>query len=219
MKIEETEYELPAGTIAFIPRGVANSYGTPKKGLWEFYWIHPCGSAANGLLDAVTRRGSFVKKFNADRDYAQRIEKLISLCTERTDDTSLYLSQKLSELLHFAALDLCAGPKSVSLSTNVISYIEQHYNEPLKLEDIAGTLFVSTAHLIRIFKKENGCTPHQYLLKYRLLSAAELLKYSELQIKEIAAQVGFSSSSHFSSCFYKRYGCTPMQYQEQFFIK
>ena len=219
MEIEGLPYELPAGTIAFIPRNVANRYGTPKGGLWEFYWLHPCGSAANSFLDAVTRRGSFLKRFSTDRDYAPRMEKLLSLCTERTDDTSLYLSQKLSELLHLAALDLCAKPKSVSLSTHVISYIEQHYDEPVKVEDIAGTLFISSAHLIRIYKKEHGCTPHQYLLRYRLLSAAELLKFSELQVKEIAAQVGFSSSSHFSSCFYKRYGCTPLQYQEQASIK
>lgn len=35
--LEGREYNLTAGTIAFIPRGLPNSYFTPKDGLWEFY--------------------------------------------------------------------------------------------------------------------------------------------------------------------------------------
>lgn len=219
MKLKGVDYDLPAGTVAFLPRGVPCSYGTPRNGLWEFYWIHPEETMANEFLDALSRRCSFLEKFNVDHDYARRMEKLLSLCQKHTDDSSLAISQKLSELLHLIAFDLCEKPQSASLSNRVISYIEQHYDEALRIEDIAASLFVSTAHLTRTFKRENGCTPHQYLIKYRLLSAAELLKFSELQVKEIAAQVGFSSSSHFSSCFYKRYGCTPMQYQEQAFGK
>lgn len=215
MKLEDTDYDLPAGTVAFIPRNVPCSYGTPKDGLWEFYWVHPGETVANEFLDAIARRCFFLREFNSDHDYAQRMEKLLSLCQKHTDDSSLTISQKLSELLHLIAFDLCEKPQSVSLSNHVISYIEQHYDEPLRIEDIAGSLFISTAHLTRIFKRENGCTPHQYLMKYRLLSAAELLKFSELQVKEIASLVGFSSSSHFISSFTKRYGCTPVQYQEQ----
>ncbi len=215
MKLNGTDYDLPAGTVAFLPRDVPCSYGTPQNGLWEFYWLHPGERMANEFLDAVACRCFFLKEFNLDHDYAQRMEKLLSLCQKHTGGSSLAISQKLSELLHLIAFDLCEQPQSVSLSNRVISYIEQHYDEALRIEDIAASLFVSTAHLTRTFKQENGCTPHQYLMKYRLLSAAELLKFSGLQVKEVASMVGFSSSSHFISCFTKRYGCTPAQYQEQ----
>ena len=215
MTLEGTEYDLPAGTVAFIPRNVPNSYGTPSGKIWEFFWMHPTGIVANEFLDAVARRCFFVREFNADHDFSKRMEKLLSLCQTYTDNSPLKISQKVSELLHLIAFDLCEKPQSESLSAQVISFLEQHYEEPVRIEDIAGSLFVSTAHLTRVFKKENGCTPHQYLMRYRLLTAAELLKFSELQVQEIADRVGFSSSSHFISAFLKRYGCTPVQYQEQ----
>lgn len=215
MTVDGSSYRLPAGTVGFIPRDVPNSYGTPKSGLWEFYWLHPCGTACNGFLDALARKGAFTGKIDPDRFYERRIEKLMNLCADHTELSPLLISQQLGELLHLTAIDLSLGQTARPLSSHVISYIEQHYSEPIRLEQLAASLFISPAHLIRVFKKENGCTPHQYLLTYRLLMAAQLLKYSDLRVQEIAARVGFSSSSHFGSCFYKRYGCTPVQYQEQ----
>ena len=83
------------------------------------------------------------------------------------------------------------------------------------IEANAQALFVSTAHFIRAFKKETGLTPHQYLNRYRLVVATQLLEYSDRRVEEIAAEVGFSSSSHFISSFRRQYGCTPLHYREQ----
>ena len=212
MKINDTHYSLPAGTVALIPRDVPHSYGTPDNGLWEFYWLHPSGELSNKFLDSVAQRGIYVQKIDNHNNYSGHFERLITICTEHAYGAALYISKEVSTLLHMAATDLYAKPRSVSLSADVIAYIEQHYMESLKLEDLAYSLFVSVAHLIRVFKQENGCTPHQYLIKYRLLTAAQLLKFSDLRVDEIAERVGFSSASHFISSFKREYGCTPTEY-------
>lgn len=214
LRLKSREYSLTAGTVAFIPRGVPHSYFTPKDGLWEFYWMHPSGEAAAGFLNTVSKRGEFIAEFEPGYGYSQRMETLMALCTQHEPDFEWRVSEQVSALLHRMAVGLCAKPSPRSLSSRAAAYMEQHFREPVTLDEIAQSLFVSTAHFIRAFKKETGITPHQYLTEHRLLFAAQLLEFGDSRVEEIAAQVGFSSSSLFISNFRRRYGCTPLQYRE-----
>ena len=214
MQVDGREYALPSGTVALIPRHTVGGYGTPTGGLWEFYWVHPRGDMANQFLDAVAAKGRLVNAGDPAHRYGERVERLMELCRQPAPDR-LHLSHQLSELLHLTAVDLQEAPPAPilsSLSSRATLYIEQHFQKSLTVEEVARSLYVSPAHLIRVFKKETGVTPHQYLLHYRLLSAVQLLQFSDLQVKEIAAAVGFSSASRFIEHFRRRYGCTPLQY-------
>ena len=211
MRVNEREYRLPAGTVAFIPRHSRNGYGTPPNGLWEFYWVHPRGALAEHFLDTLATKGILTGSADPTHRYGERVESLMSHCGQPLPDR-LKLSQDVGELLHLLAKDLQEASPSATISVRAIRYLEQRFWEPLVLEDVARSLFLSPAHLIRLFKKEVGCTPHQYLIHYRLVSATELLQFSDMQIQEIAAAVGFSSASHFIACFRQHYGCTPSQY-------
>lgn len=214
LRLGNKEYSLTAGSVALIPRGVPCSYFTPKDSLWEFYWMHPTGSAAKNFLDTVSKRGEFIAEFEPGYGYQQRMETLLTLCAKHEPDFEWRVSEKVSELLHRMAVSLLEKPSPRTLSSRAITYMEQHFREPVTLDEIAQSLFVSTAHFIRAFKKETGITPHQYLTEHRLLFAAQLLEYSDSRVEEVAAQVGFSSSSLFISNFRRRYGCTPLQYRE-----
>jgi len=216
MTINGSGFSLPHGSLAFIPRNTPNSYLTPKGGTWEFYWLHPCGHTSEAFLDSIAQRQVYLGRFNPENLYERRFDMLMKLCAM---NSPLYISQNLSELLHLVALDLLGGQERTSLAVRAIAYIEEHYREDLRLDELSNQLFISVAHLIRVFKRDNGCTPHQYLLTYRLMRAAQLLKYSDLQIQQIANSVGFSSPSHFGRCFFNHYGCTPLKYQKQFSIK
>lgn len=116
----------------------------------------------------------------------------------------------MSELLHRAAAELAAGgQESARVSERVIAYLERHYDRPLRLEEAANALYLSTAYMIRQFRKETGRTPHAYLNEYRLLRAEQLLQFTDWPIGEIAAQTGFSSASHFIRLFHESRGMTP----------
>ena len=215
LRLEGVEYSLPAGSIALVPRNRPNSYFTPAGGLWEFYWIHTSGGASTAFLDTLARKGVYVTEFEPEYDYAQQFEMLMQLCSEREQGFEWQISRQLSELLHRVAIQFCGQPSATSLSNRAIRLIRQHYKDSVTLDEIAQALFVSTAHFIRAFKKETGLTPHQYLNRYRLVVATQLLEYSDRRVEEIAAEVGFSSSSHFISSFHRQYGYTPLHYREQ----
>ena len=211
--INNKKYSLPAGSIALAPRNTEVSYCTPKGGLWEFYWIHP-SDTCNFFIDAICEKGNFVTQFDPSHNYRDRIEKLIRLISEKAADCELNISLEMSTILHYCAMDLDNKTRSVSLAERAYIHITQNFKEYFSLAALSGDLFVSTAHLIRSFKKKYGYTPHQFLISYRLSYSIELLKFGNMQIEEIASAVGFSSASHYISAFKEKYGCTPGQYNE-----
>lgn len=204
---------LRPGTLTIIPRGEPNAYGTPPGKVWEFYWIHPSGLAVP-FLDQLMNTGKLSVKLEAGYPYISQMEDILSLVSSPIGSNQWQLSQKLSSLLHHIAIQIGTEQAENTLSQKVIDYIENHIALDFTLDDLAQMLYVSTNHLIRVFRREMGCTPHWYLAQYRLMMAEQLLKFSSYPISEIAKQTGYSSSSHLISQFKQAHGCTPIQYRE-----
>jgi len=93
-------------------------------------------------------------------------------------------------------------------------FINEKYSENISVRDIASTIALSPSHFSRIFKKETGLTPQEYLIRVRLDRAKSFLMRSRKSVTEIALQCGFSSSAHFSSSFIKRFGKTPSEFKK-----
>ena len=92
-------------------------------------------------------------------------------------------------------------------------YIDCNITENLKISDIAQKFSFSNEHIIRIFKKNYGITPHQYILQSKIRLAMIMLKMTNSRIDEIAEQLGFSDSHHFSTQFKKLMGYKPSLYR------
>ena len=95
------------------------------------------------------------------------------------------------------------------LITSTLNYIDAHFSEPLSLESIAKTFFVSPCYLSHKFKNETGYTIKRYILNRKLGEAQSLLVFSDIPIKEIAAVCGYSNLQYFYSVFKKYVGNTP----------
>ncbi|MHC4885790.1 MAG: helix-turn-helix domain-containing protein [Planctomycetota bacterium] len=90
--------------------------------------------------------------------------------------------------------------------------IEQRYDEPLTLRDLARLASLSPGYLCRAFKRNFGTAPLAYQQELRLREAKRLLSTTNLRIAEVTAAVGFQSVYHFSRLFHKRVGCTASAY-------
>lgn len=94
----------------------------------------------------------------------------------------------------------------------IIDYFEDHYEEKVSLDQIAGNMYLSPFYISRIFKAETGDTPIHYLIDIRLEKAKELLTENrEMSIQEAAAQVGYDDAYHFSKLFKKKFGISPSE--------
>lgn len=98
-------------------------------------------------------------------------------------------------------------------------YIWKNYNKKIYLEDIADTLGVSQGHLSRTFRKDMGMSIHDYIQKFRVERAANLLKYSEADLTEISDYLCFHSQSYFGSVFKQYMHMTPKQYRDVYKTK
>lgn len=95
----------------------------------------------------------------------------------------------------------------------LLTYIHENYHEDLSLSSIASAAHISKSECQRTFLKFTHISPYQYLIRYRLQTAAALLKTTEKNISSIASCIGFSSVSSFTHYFKKQYGVTPSKYR------
>lgn len=86
------------------------------------------------------------------------------------------------------------------------------YAGPIKINQAARQLGVSNNHLARLFKKQYGLTPTQYITGLRVDKAAELLRQPETSILEVAYLTGFKSLSGFYKNFKDQTEYTPKEY-------
>lgn len=92
-------------------------------------------------------------------------------------------------------------------------YMNQEYQNPLRISRLAASLNISTDYFIRLFKTMMGLTPKQYLQNLRMQEAVSLMyREPDLPVSEIARRAGFDDVNYFSRCFKKMTGLTPTRY-------
>jgi len=96
----------------------------------------------------------------------------------------------------------------------IITYMYEHYDEKLKMKDVAKHFFVSEEHFSRMFKKSFGSNFISFLTRYRLHKAYEDIISSTNSIQDIAVKHGFPNVKSFISQFKGKYGDTPLQYRK-----
>ena len=109
------------------------------------------------------------------------------------------------------------GQSKIEMKNNRIAktvlYIRKHLNEAIELEKLAEISCLSKDHFIRLFKKELGTTPLQYINQKKIEKSQLLLITEEIAVKEIAFQLAFEDYSYFNRLFKKITGVTPQEYR------
>lgn len=93
-------------------------------------------------------------------------------------------------------------------------FIDQNFELPLSLEQLAGQAGVSETYFRREFKACFGLSPVAYIKKVRIENAKTYLTAGYYSVSEVAARCGFDNISYFSSEFHRVTGLTPKQYQK-----
>ena len=96
------------------------------------------------------------------------------------------------------------------------NFISSHLRKPFKVSEIGPAIGVNTSYLSKKFTEEEGITIIQYINRERCRHAANLLKYSDYEISQIAEYFCFSSQSHFGSQFKLYYNMSPGEYRRRY---
>lgn len=103
--------------------------------------------------------------------------------------------------------------KQTSVAVQVITYIQEYYAEPITLDSLAEVFNFSAYHLSSLFKEYTGMSPIDYLIRFRLELATELLMTTDASVGEISASVGYKDVYYFSRIFKKRKGESPAHFR------
>ncbi|MGI6109295.1 MAG: AraC family transcriptional regulator [Eubacteriaceae bacterium] len=95
-----------------------------------------------------------------------------------------------------------------------LTYIDEHYQERITLENIAASCWSGKTECCRIFKNIVHQSPVDYVNSRRIQASMSLLTDPALSVTEIAQSVGFSGSSYYSEVFKKENGMTPSSYRK-----
>lgn len=97
-----------------------------------------------------------------------------------------------------------------------VLFIQEHFSEPVTLNDIADSILVSKSECCRCFKRVLDMSPFEYLMKYRIMISARYIQEKPQEsISEIAETAGFNNTSYFNKIFRKFMGCTPSEYRRK----
>ncbi|MBU9674037.1 helix-turn-helix domain-containing protein [Planococcus sp. CP5-4] len=103
----------------------------------------------------------------------------------------------------------------VEFTKQVITFLTNHYQQKIGLEEVAAHVGMSPSYVDRLFKQETGETPRSYLEKIRIDKAAHLLANTDKKNLEICLEIGFQSTSHFYKVFRELKELSPGQYRKE----
>jgi AraC-like DNA-binding protein len=97
----------------------------------------------------------------------------------------------------------------------VVGYIKEHLSENLTIDKLSALACMSKATFFRVFKREFGITPVEFIIRERLTEAKRLLRHPLASVAEVCLRAGFNNLSYFQALFKKYEGVTPGVYKKQ----
>lgn len=94
-----------------------------------------------------------------------------------------------------------------------LAFIEHNYMNDISVEDIAESSGLNRSYFGKIFKESVGKSPQEFLISYRMIKAAELLRMTRYSVNEIGNAVGYPNQLHFSRAFKNVYGVSPRNWR------
>ena len=211
--------------LIFLPKGMYMiSDIIPKNDVFNalvfFFDDDVCDAflSSFGLLQPEKVCGPLRIDFN--EDLRLFTDTLTSLYKGRNQNQ--FTRPKLVEFLHLIALSKQGedfANRLQSLKTrerrSIRSFMEEHFDKPLDIEDYAYLTGRSISTFQRDFKHRFHISPKKWLIQKRLDKAAFLLRTTSNSVNGITVEVGYENTSHFIKAFHKNFGISPKQYQIQ----
>ena len=185
----------------------------------EVYWVHFTGSDVKNILRSYNIPMDdpiFYSGASSTYSYLfkEMIHELQNCKTGYEDLLAMYLRQI------FLLVQRTRQEERPTVSTYIQEemefarrYFNEHYNEPISIQEYAESRNMSVCYFQRNFKQIVKHTPMQYLLTIRVNNAASLLETTDYSMAEIAAIIGYEDPLYFSRLFRKIKGVSPRDYR------
>lgn len=179
----------------------------------EFVWVHFNGADSRALYEQIIKNYGH---FFTPADVFQLDRQLLNIVHSCADERALSEIQQSQAI--YTALTSLLTPVGHQLPNSLIQhaldFIHDHLAEDLSVQAVAHAVGLSASHFSRLFRRETGYSPHEYLVLQRITRAKMLLSTTNLTIKEISFRTGYNSEANFIHAFSARVGCSPGMFRK-----
>lgn len=163
----------------------------------------------NFPIDAIMKVYSMLDTLSSEKEGFYAVMKFFSILYELSlfDDVRVLSSSK------FANMDESSDSRRIS---KVYNYVNNHYKEVIRLEDLANEVGMTPISFSRFFKLRVNKTISDYIIDIRLGEATRLLVDTTQSIAEICYECGFNNLSNFNRIFKKKKDCSPKEFREYY---
>lgn len=158
-----------------------------------------------------------IKSLSADfTDDKAKLEAIIEAIPKIPVENQSSYVNILSIIAEYLTQSKKVAPKYDDLAIRLRHYIHMNYSGDLSVENLCAVFACSRTTLMSKFKSKFNITVGEYISKYRLMKAEELIRESDEAIKAIAVSCGFSDQNYFTKVFSSAYNMTPVSYRKAF---
>lgn len=217
-QIDGKKYELEAGRGFLIPPGELAFYQADEEEPWTYIWVGFGGSKAQEYIQGIGLSAHAPIFRSEEQDFLYACVK--DMMEHNTYGTANEL-RRVGQLYVF--LSLIAGENSVKEEIEgenqyvkrAMDYIQNNYHIPIKVADVADYVCINRSYLYSLFQEVLEMSPRQYLSRYRITKAAELLLSTSLSVESIALSTGYNDPFVFTKAFKNVTGMSPTMYRKE----
>jgi AraC-like DNA-binding protein len=227
LALNGNRYALESGDLAFVPQNTPHQQRVfERRQNFQVLWF-TCCTQTNRIQIFTTsyQGGNQIQVINGAiiekrQDLARWFERTVEEVQTRTRGWCSYLRANVNEALLGAMRHLEQHGNGLTKAENqrgmvdlAKAYIQSRYAKPITLKEISREVYLSPNYFSMLFAKATGMTVFDYVQKVRLDEARRLLAETNLPVRDIARQTGYSTAAHFTRSFGQRVGCSPRKYR------
>ncbi len=230
LKLDNNSYHASKGDVIFINPETVHS-ATPENCDYECIVFRPdflyvSTYSCRFFFDSLLSHEYAVNEFNpcSDNEFQQAADELFEAMQNKTSGYKFRVISAIFKLFgiitdrrlysDLTANEKAGNKKSILKLKKVLSFMREHFDKQITLEDMANASDTSLKYFSTFFKNMTGKTPFSYLNDYRIEKASQMLANSDKSVTDIAYSCGFNDLSYFIKTFKKTKGVSPGQFRK-----
>ena len=191
-------------------------YRCKEGSAWSIKWIMASGNAIGKYLTllGITKENPYI--YLHERHQTEQIfDEMYTFFDKNTLSDKIYCISLIHKLFSALASDINATKQYNNYIPYAKRLIEENYMNPeFNVTTLSQMLSLHHNYFSLLFKKETGISPIKAITDCRLKNACKMLGFTDMLIKEIAIENGFSDELYFSRIFKKNFGISPKAYRK-----
>lgn len=214
-------HRVKAGQGFVIFPGQVTMYCADKEDPWEYSWLEFDGLRVKQAFEMTSLSLDHPVYHTHFKELKEKMVSEIHYIVHHAEESPFHLIGHLylffDYLIQSARTNTPPSPGKMSdfYLKEAITFIEQNFQSSITVENIASVCGINRSYLGKIFQKNVGKSPQEFLIQYRMVKATEMLRHTDLPIAKIGASVGYENQLHFSRAFKTVYGVSPSQWRAQ----